>query len=83
MTSEATVWVQAVLVVRQPNDISDRRIASDFEEVPLGENGAWDTHAYSPRLPAGTIVKKVNLRIFLETGTPYEGWIMVDNVVLR
>ena len=83
MTSEATVWVQAVIVVRQPNELSDRRFASDFQEVPLGENGAWDTHAYSLRLPAGTIVKKVNLRIFFETATLYNGWIMVDNVVLR
>ena len=84
MASNDTVWVQAVIVVRLPNEISDRRYRSEFQEVPLGDNGAWDTHTYSsPRLPAGTIVKKVNLRIFFETASYYKGWIMVDNVVLR
>ena len=83
MASTASVWAQAVIVVRQPNEISDRRYQAEFQEVPLGENGAWDTHTYSLRLPAGTIVKKINLRIFVETSSLYSGWIMVDNVVLR
>lgn len=80
MASTAKVWVQAVIVVRQPNDKSDRRYGSQFQAVPLGENGAWDTHTYVARLPAGTIVKKINLRIFFETSSLYWGWIMVDNV---
>jgi hypothetical protein len=83
MTSNAGVQVQAVIVVRQPNEISDRRYRSDFHVVPLGDNGAWETFTEALMLPAGTIVKKINLRVFVETASLYEGWIMVDNVVLR
>jgi hypothetical protein len=80
MASTERVFVQAVVLVKRPNDISDRRVASAFHEVPLGEDGAWDTHAFAPQLPAGTVVKQINLRIFVETASYYKGWILVDNV---
>ena len=83
MSSTARVYVQAVIVVRQPNEISDRLYRSDSLQVPLADNGAWDTHTLSLMLPAGTIVKKINLRIYFETGSLYSGWIMVDNVFLN
>jgi len=81
MASTARVYVQAVIVVRLPRERSDRRYASDFMEVPIGEEGAWDTHSFSGNLPAGTVVKKINLRVFFQTSSPYWGWIMVDNVI--
>lgn len=81
MASTARVYVQAVILVRLPNEISDRRYASDFVEVPIGEDGAWDTQTFSRRLPVGTVVKKINLRVFFQTSSPYWGWIMVDNVI--
>jgi hypothetical protein len=83
MVSTARVWVQAVLLLRRPTDITDRRVPSGFHPVPIGEDGAWETHTFAPRLPAGTIIKQINLRIFFEPGSPYNGHIFVDNVEMR
>ena len=83
MTSTAGVWVQAVILVRQPNEKLDRSYHSELQEVPLGQDGAWDTNTFSLQLPAGTTVKKINMRIFFQTSSLYWGWIMVDNVDLR
>ncbi len=82
MASTASVYVQAVMVVRRPNEISDRLYRSEFLEVPLGEDGAWDTHTVAMQFPSGTILKKINLRVFFETSSFYWGWILVDNVLL-
>jgi hypothetical protein len=83
MVSDAQIWVQTVLVVRLPNELSDRRYGSAFQPVPLGEDGAWETVNVTARFPAGTTVKKINFRVFFEAGTPYNGWILLDNVSLR
>jgi hypothetical protein len=83
MDSTTRAYVQAVILLRRPTDITDRRIASAFHEVPLGDDGAWETHTFAPQLPAGTIVKQISLRIFLETSGTYNGWVMVDNVSVR
>lgn len=83
MESTAGVWIQAVLLVKRPNDISDRRVASGFYEVPLGSDGAWETHTFAPQFPAGTIIKQINLRVFFAESSYYKGWIMVDNVSIR
>ena len=82
MASADTVFVQAVVVVRRPNEISDRLYRSEFLEVPLGDDGAWDTHTFSVPLTSGTVIKKINLRIYFETSSLYWGWILVDNVLL-
>jgi hypothetical protein len=78
-----SVYIQAVLIIRRPTDITDRRVQSTFFDVPLGENGAWDTHVYAPQMPAGTIVKQIGFRVYFETAARYDGWIMVDNVEMR
>jgi hypothetical protein len=83
MRSDARVQVQAVMVVRVLGENSDRRLTSQRVDVPLGDDGAWDTNTFAALVGAGTIVKKISLRIFFHTGDYYEGWIMVDNVVLQ
>jgi hypothetical protein len=83
MMSTKRVWVQAVLVVRAPKERSDRYIKSGFYDVPIGADGAWDTHTHFFQVLANTLVKQINLRIFVETDSYYKGWIMVDNVSLN
>jgi len=82
MRSTRSVLVQAVLLVTPPNG-SDRRLASDWIEVPIGDDGAWDTHSVVYQVAEGTVVKMINLRVFFESSARYDGWIMVDNVILK
>ena len=83
MHSTGPVWVQAVLLLRSPTGV-EQLFPGDFEVVPIGADGAWDTHTFIVQgLPKGSIVKRINMRIFFATESYYTGWIMVDNVSLR
>jgi hypothetical protein len=82
MTSTRTVWVQGVLLITPPNG-SDRRLASDPVPVPIGADGAWDTYSFTWQVAEGTVVKLIDVRVFFEARSRYDGWIMVDNVSVK
>jgi hypothetical protein len=77
------VFVQAVLHVRKPDSTESFFTDFSFHEIPL-EFGGWVTHTLdvtSLGMPAGTILLNVNLRIFFNASTGYDGFILVDNVI--
>ena len=69
-SSDAAIYVEAVLHVRKPDSTESYFTDFTFNNIPIGSDGSWTTHTLNVSdlvMPSGTVILGLNLRFFFRS----------------